>query len=440
MKEYLPKYGQLTIVIIFISFTCLLPSCIAELGLEAGVAEELAVAEASGELAGAEAMIEAEAVAGEAAEAGAITEDLSLLRNNLVRNSAGEMVVADAENMNGLLGKIKLERATGELPKLYVEGKTNPIAEVYPESGRFKIFRTGNIHSFPDDIFSVEGDAVRVRSSAEISPNNILTTVNHGKLLVKLAEKDGWYQIKCVENSKAYMGWINAAYALPVVALMNKDKDKEEISFVHPDENKIKNDLIGKRIPGWNFSFLSEFQNIQITKEAIENGYLVQTVDLKLKDAYNSNLFDSEIIVKYCNTPNNGWVLSDVTSKYFSKILQNSQSNYGPKSYPHGNPIFTSNVIISTKMRGQFTVRKNVSCTINSNGVILGDLILNKDAELNIYGVITGSVYNYGGKITNYNNRSVRVIDCRTAPIGTVRLNNRAPRAKPQFRSSYRRY
>lgn len=422
MKKYLFKYVRLKIFLFLIGITFLLTGCIAELGLEAGVAEELAVAETAGELAGAEAIIETEVAMGEAAEVGTVAEEASLLRNSLARNSVGEIAVSDIESMNTLLGRIKLGRVIGESPKLYIEGKSSAFAELYPESGKFRMFKSNNYYSFPDNIFSVDGESVRVRSSTEISPNNIITTLNDGKLVVKLAEKDGWYQIKCVEDSKVYLGWINSLYALPVVALLNKEK--KESTFKHPDGNKIKADLIGKSIPGWNFNSLSDFQDVQIEDEAIENGYLVQTVDLKLKDSYNSNLYDSQIKVAYCNTTNNNWVLSNVTSKSFSKAPSINQSNNNTKGYIDKNQTFTSKIIISTKIRGPFTIKNNVSCVINPNGAIVGNLILNKDALLTIYGMITGYVYNYGGKIINKNSDPLRVIEVRTRETkGTQQLN-----------------
>ncbi len=391
----------------------MMSGCIAEFGLEAEALVELGEIEAGADLIGIEAIADA--------------DELALLRNGLPEDLTGEMTVANEESMNTLLGRIRIEKVYGENPKLYIEGKTNSFAEVYPESGKFRLLSSDKYYSIPDNIFSVKGESVRIRSSAEISPNNILTEVNHGKLLVKLAEKDNWYQIKCVKDSRVYFGWIYAAYVLPIVLLANNKTNKEN-DFKYPDENKIKEDLIGKGILGWNFDFLSEFQSIEIENNENMGSYLLQTVDLKLKSGISQNLYNSEIVVTYKMT-NNGWRFLNVTKKFFIKIPSQNPidstisistsknltkdvptSNYNNKSY-----ISTYNTVINTKMRGPFNVKKNTLCIINSNGVIYGDLILNRGATLTVYGVITGYVRNHGGKISNHNSRNpLKVINYRT--------------------------
>jgi hypothetical protein len=167
------------------------------------------------------------------------TEGVTVVETAFTRTAAGDVGIANSEAVNSLLGKVKLEKAYGEPPKLYVEGKSEPIAEVYAKSGRIKILRTNRFYKIPENIFAVEGESVTVKSSRTF-PNDIIATVQQGDLIVKLAEEDGWYHIKLIQNSRIYYGWIDASYAVPLItgAADNK-KQYNKYGFVISNKPRI---------------------------------------------------------------------------------------------------------------------------------------------------------------------------------------------------------
>jgi len=152
------------------------------------------------------------------------TGEAALTRGIVTTGATGELSIVSAEGMNSLLGEVRLEKVFGESPKLYIEGRTAPFAEVYAKSGRIRLLSKNEFFSIPDNIFSVEGESVNVRSGAIVEPNNIVAQVRQGDLLVKLAEKDGWYQVKLVQKGYVYYGWIEGIYVLPLIA---SDKERE---------------------------------------------------------------------------------------------------------------------------------------------------------------------------------------------------------------------
>ena len=68
-----------------------------------------------------------------------------------------------------------------------------------------------------------------------------------------------------------------------------------------PDIEKIKNDLIGQKIPGWNFEYLSEIKLATISNTTRSTARIEFQIDLhmvgytKTDDSYN----DAQVIVTY---------------------------------------------------------------------------------------------------------------------------------------------
>lgn len=75
-----------------------------------------------------------------------------------------------------------------------------------------------------------------------------------------------------------------------------------------PDENQIKNDLLGKSISGWSFKKLDEFDLVDIlNSKIVNNNTLELTVDLDLTDYFTHDDWDGEVIISYELKNDNQW-------------------------------------------------------------------------------------------------------------------------------------
>lgn len=107
----------------------------------------------------------------------------------------------------------------------------------------------------------------------------------------------------------------------PAISSLYSDIEKkiETIKDPEPDINKIKEDLIGQKIPGWNFSYLSEFKDIKITNTTKGNDRLEYKIQMKLLDESKNSEHDCEVVVIY-NRSYNGWNFSNVKMNYITYI------------------------------------------------------------------------------------------------------------------------
>ena len=81
-----------------------------------------------------------------------------------------------------------------------------------------------------------------------------------------------------------------------------------------PDEDQIKNDLLGKSISGWTFKKLDEFDLVDIlNSKIVNNNTLELTVDLDLTDYFTHDDWDGEVIISYELKNDNQWHYQDIS-------------------------------------------------------------------------------------------------------------------------------
>jgi hypothetical protein len=86
-----------------------------------------------------------------------------------------------------------------------------------------------------------------------------------------------------------------------------------------PDEQQIKADLIGHRMGsvfggGWNFSSLTEFQELTIINKNQQGNLIEFDVNMLLKDSSSGKLYHAESIVVYKKS-NGKWELASISKK-----------------------------------------------------------------------------------------------------------------------------
>jgi len=188
----------ITLIIIAFFATGILSGCVLlELGMEA----EASIGAA--EVASAESILGAEGAA--------------VLERSLIAGEGGTLTIASTEGINTLLEKVTVRETAGGVPRLFSEGKSAPFGEVYTKSGRIRLLEgSGRFISINEDIFSVRDGQVNVMMSPK-SFSRVVGHVRQGQMIVKLAEENGWYQIRLVENAQVSIGWVDALAMMPVL-------------------------------------------------------------------------------------------------------------------------------------------------------------------------------------------------------------------------------
>lgn len=79
-----------------------------------------------------------------------------------------------------------------------------------------------------------------------------------------------------------------------------------------PTIEEIKNELIGKSIPGWNFDYLSEFKNIELQNKIIGTNRIEYDIKMDLVDERNNEKIEIIARVIYTKETENNWEFDKV--------------------------------------------------------------------------------------------------------------------------------
>jgi hypothetical protein len=84
-----------------------------------------------------------------------------------------------------------------------------------------------------------------------------------------------------------------------------------------PDIEKIKNDLIGKSITGWQFNYLSEIKSANISNTTRGTDRIEYQIDMDLRSTSGQNSHEAQIMATYV-LGNEGWFFSQATTVYIT--------------------------------------------------------------------------------------------------------------------------
>ena len=128
--------------------------------------------------------------------------------------------------------------------------------------------------------------------------------------------KSKYRQFELAFNAKRSL--CNIPVNVELASLQNEISRKiNALSGPEPGIEKIKSDLLGKKMIGWNFDFLSEFQQCQITNKVNAGNRIDLDLALTLHDESKNTVHDASVTVVY--TLDNGeWKLNDVISHYIT--------------------------------------------------------------------------------------------------------------------------
>ena len=84
-----------------------------------------------------------------------------------------------------------------------------------------------------------------------------------------------------------------------------------------PDIEKIKTDLIGQKIPGWNFDYLNEFKSAEIINVTRGNDRVEYQIKFHLRDEAKNSEHDCEVLSVYLQG-DQGWYFNNVHMFYIT--------------------------------------------------------------------------------------------------------------------------
>lgn len=84
-----------------------------------------------------------------------------------------------------------------------------------------------------------------------------------------------------------------------------------------PDIEKIKTDLIGQKIPGWNFSYLNEFKSAEVLNTTRGSDRIEYQIKFHLRDEGANSEHDCEVMSVYLQG-DQGWYFNDVRMLYIT--------------------------------------------------------------------------------------------------------------------------
>ncbi|MBK7010755.1 MAG: hypothetical protein IPH36_20085 [Saprospiraceae bacterium] len=105
--------------------------------------------------------------------------------------------------------------------------------------------------------------------------------------------------------------------------ILQKKLFEENLSTIttpEPDQDRLKNDLLGKQITGWKFEYLNEFNNLEINKVIRGANRLEYILNLELKGS--SGIHHCSCLVVY-NLIESQWIFEtvDLISITFDNII-----------------------------------------------------------------------------------------------------------------------
>lgn len=129
------------------------------------------------------------------------------------------------------------------------------------------------------------------------------------KLILLLLLTFSFYSCKQNENNNSQTESINNSQTEN-----NESSNFDASNIKVPDENQIKNDLLGNTLGEWSFKKLEEFESVDIIESQIlKNNTLQLRLELDLTDYYTHDNWDGEVTLSYGLQNDDQWHFQNVT-------------------------------------------------------------------------------------------------------------------------------
>lgn len=113
-------------------------------------------------------------------------------------------------------------------------------------------------------------------------------------------------------------GLCNSSNSSKLASMYSQIENKiKTIKDPEPDIEKIKTDLIGQKIPGWNFAYLNEYQSADIINTTRGSDRIEYKIKFHLRDGATNSEHDCEVITVYLQG-DQGWYFNNVRMLYIT--------------------------------------------------------------------------------------------------------------------------
>lgn len=120
------------------------------------------------------------------------------------------------------------------------------------------------------------------------------------------------------QTYNSLIGGCNTSNNSDVLAFQNKIDEKiKTIIDPEPDIEKIKNDLLGRKIIGWNFDYLNEFEKLSINNKTQSNERIEYDITLTLVDQTKKDKHEAQVYAIYLRNEE-GWYMSEIVERYIT--------------------------------------------------------------------------------------------------------------------------
>ncbi len=144
----------------------------------------------------------------------------------------------------------------------------------------------------------------------------------NGKAQANYTEKRNKYLTDAEQLKKfdftygSLLGTCNSGNQSKLISLNAEIENKiSTINDPEPDIEKIKSDLIGKKIPGWNFDYLGEFQKCEITNTNKTPNRVEYNLTMTMLDQRNGNTYPLAVVITYMQN-DQGWYFNNMKMIY----------------------------------------------------------------------------------------------------------------------------
>jgi len=109
---------------------------------------------------------------------------------------------------------------------------------------------------------------------------------------------------------------------------VNIAQDKiRAIKESEPNQARILNDIIGKKMGQWTFRYSSEIQNATITNTYRSDNSNEYAMEFLLQDYNTQNMFHAKAIIIYTNDLNTGWNYTSIRNTLYESYV-NAEQNF----------------------------------------------------------------------------------------------------------------
>ncbi|MBP7269168.1 MAG: hypothetical protein KBA16_06360 [Bacteroidia bacterium] len=186
------------------------------------------------------------------------------------------------------------------------------------------------IKAYEEFVKSFDSYGFKIRQEARSKLQELQTSVNNENATCQSAAQQKYNELRnryITEQEmlskfdfayNAQSGSCNPSNQSKLTSMYSKVESKiSTIKDPEPNIEKIKSDIIGQRIPGWNFSYLNEFKSADIINTTRGSDRIEYQIKFHLRDDVANSEHDCEVMTVYLRG-DQGWYFNNMRMLYIT--------------------------------------------------------------------------------------------------------------------------